>query len=384
MNAASGRAQRIWLPVSGVRDSSLRSQRSLVVAISAVVIAFAAAWLTLSAQHSVYPPALALFRVYLLLAHVGIGLLWWHKRPGHAIGTVLVIGGFLWGATALQGSSMPLVFAIGVFAEGLASLTTFYLAVVFPHGRPTTVAERALVTVGGAVVILLVPISMMVNPMLVGGGGPLSRCAVPCPANAFFVADVPAAAAVIGAVSVVLALMATLGVVLLWIVRLRRATPARARALAPVAIASLIFFPVFFLFHLGRWVLALPPAVQEDLAWLLIAARLVFPLGFLIALVQADLWAGSARLRLLNELVRRPSARRWSDAVAQSLNDPQARVAYREPDGRNYVDASGVRLGGDGEAGRLTVDVERGGEVVARIVTDPALIHEPETARGSD
>jgi len=164
----------------------------------------------------------------------------------------------------------------------------------------------------------------------------------------------------------------------LCIVRLHRATAARARALAPVAIASLIFFPIFFLYHLGRWAFALQPAVQEDLAWLLIAARLVFPLSFLVALIHADLWAGSARLRLLNELVRQPSGKRWNEAIAKSLNDPAARVAYREPDGRNYVDAFGVRLVGDRDAGRLTVDIEHGGVVVARIVTDPALVHEPE------
>ncbi len=378
MNAVSGHTERLWLPVTAVRDSSLRSQRSLIVAISAVIVAGAAAWLTLSAPHSTNPPALTLFRVYLLLAHVGIGLLWWHKRPGHGIGTVLIIGGFLWGATALQGAGAPIVYAIGVLAEGLASLTTFYLAVVFPHGRPTTLAERTLVGIGAVVAVLLVPISMMVSPHLIGGGGPLSRCAVPCPANAFFVADAPVVGAAIGAISLVLALVATLGVVLLWIARLRRATPARARAQAPVAAASLIFFPVFFMFHLGRWALSLPPAVQDDLAWLLIAARLAFPLAFLLALIQADLWAGSARLRLLNELLHRPSGPRWNEAIAQSLNDPAARVGYREPDGPNYLDAAGVRLGGSRDADRLTVDVERGGDVVARIVTDPALVHEPE------
>lgn len=378
MNAVSSHAERLWLPAAAVRDSSLRSQRSLVVAISALIVAAAAAWLTLSAPQSTNPPALTIFRVYLLLAHVGIGLLWWHKRPGHGIGTVLIIGGFLWGATALQGASAPIVFAIGVLAEGLASLTTFYLAVVFPQGRPTTTVERALVGIGGVVAVLLVPITMMTSPQLIGGGGPLSMCAVPCPPNAFFVADAPVVAAALGAVSLVLALLAILGVVVLWIVRLRRATPARARALAPVAIASLVFFPVFFMYHVSRWALSLPPDVQEDLAWLLVGARLAFPLAFLVALVQADLWAGSARLRLLNELLQRPSGVRWNEAIAQSLNDPAARVGYREPDGANYLDASGVRLGGSRDAGRLTVNVERGGEVVARIVTDPALAHEPE------
>ena len=119
MNAASGRATRLWLPDTSVRNTSLRSQRSLVVAIAAVIVAIAAAALTLSAPQSINPPALAIFRVYLLLAHVGIGLVWWHKRPGHAIGTVLVIGGFLWGATALQGSSMSVIYTVGVVAEGL-------------------------------------------------------------------------------------------------------------------------------------------------------------------------------------------------------------------------------------------------------------------------
>src|SRR3954454_10888206 len=53
----------------------------------------------------------------------------------------------------------------------------------------------------------------------------------------------------------------------------------------------------------SRLVLDADPATLEPMAWVVVAIRVVLPVGFVAALVQADLFAGGARGRLLEHLL---------------------------------------------------------------------------------
>ena len=116
----------------------------------------------------------------------------------------------------------------------------------------------------------------------------------------------------------------------------------------------------------------------DDLGWLLIAARVIFPLGFLLALVQADVFAAKALRGLLAELSSHPSHARWRDAIAGALDDRALRIAYRDDSGR-FVDADGTVLDPEAPAeGQIWVPVERDRTTIAALAIDPALAYDPE------
>ena len=105
---------------------------------------------------------------------------------------------------------------------------------------------------------------------------------------------------------------------------------------------------------------------------------MIFPLGFLLALVQADVFAAKALRGLLAELSSRPSHARWRDAIAGALDDREVRIAYRDDAGR-FVEADGtVRDPEVPPNGQIWVPVERDGTTVAALAVDPVLAYDPE------
>jgi hypothetical protein len=63
-----------------------------------------------------------------------------------------------------------------------------------------------------------------------------------------------------------------------------------------------------------------------------LATRALLPLGFLLALLQAELVTGRALRTLLERLATRPSAEQWRDTIADALDDPDLRLGYRDPE----------------------------------------------------
>jgi signal transduction histidine kinase len=91
--------------------------------------------------------------------------------------------------------------------------------------------------------------------------------------------------------------------------------------------------------------------------------------GFLLALLQSEVFAQRAQNRMLLELSRRPTPDEWRDVVAGALDDPSLRLL--DPDGA----AAGP--------GRLRAPVGRDGHTVAVLEADEALGEEPELLRAA-
>ncbi len=117
----------------------------------------------------------------------------------------------------------------------------------------------------------------------------------------------------------------------------------------------------------------------DVLGWLVVAVHMVFPLGFALALVQADVFAAQALRRLLVELVRRPTPEHWRAVVAGALDDPSLRLGFWDPRRHEFRDSDGEELlRPEPGTARQWIDVARGGRPVAAIVTDDALAEDPE------
>jgi hypothetical protein len=123
-----------------------------VVAMAIVPMTVVLWWLALTSDHLQWPVASALYRSALMAALIGVGLYWWIRRPASRFGPLLVVVGVLVWVVSWQFSERPLVFDIGVVAEGPAFVLTFYLFLAFPMGRVDPPTARWLMVALAAVV----------------------------------------------------------------------------------------------------------------------------------------------------------------------------------------------------------------------------------------
>jgi signal transduction histidine kinase len=349
------------------------------------ILAFAGISVLLAAtsDHVERPSATALYYGYLVAVSMLAGLCWRVRRPSSSFGHLLMAFGLAVWVVSWQSSDWPLLFDIGVLADGAGFLLTYWLFLAFPSGRLRTTSNRLLVgglalTVAGFFLpwALLAPV--------IAGGGPLASCVPACPANVLQIGTDLDAVAFLGRWETYLMLAMTLVVLGVYWRRTMRASRPMRRSLLAVAATSLLFLPVFFTYHFSRQILEADPATVEVMGWALVGMRVLLPLGFLVALFQAELFAGAARGRLLEQLLRRPSPQRWREAVATAVDDPGAELAYWDPETARYRRPDGDELARpEAGSGRTWVTADRDGRPVAALVLDNTLAEDPELVRAA-
>jgi signal transduction histidine kinase len=364
---------------------ALASTRTAQIAIGAAVAPMLAITLSLalSSDHLERPLTTGLYFAYLTGASITIGLYWWVRRSASRIGPLLVTFGFLVWVVSLQSSDRPLLFDVAILAEGPTFLVTFFLFLSFPTGRLESAAARWLMAaLAIGVVAFFLPWALF-SPVI-AGGGPLTACAPNCPENVLQIGSAPKLVEVVGKAETYTALAITLATLLIYGMRVRRASRPQRRALMAVAVTSLLFLPAYFTFNFAAWILHLDPATLETLAWGIVFTRILLPLGFLVALLQAQLFAGKALRSLLELLAGRPSPRQWREMIATSLDDASLRLAYYDPASGRFRDVDGAELAPGGvEAGRRWVPIERDEIPVAAMIIDGALAEDPELVRAA-
>jgi hypothetical protein len=366
-------------PVAG-RLTVRTAQAAVMVAV--LPLAGSAIWFALASDHVERPVPTALYRGYLVAAPLLVGLYWWLRRPASRFGPLLVTFGAGAWVYSLQSSDAPLLFDLGVLSEFPLLWLTFYLFLAFPTGRVESLAERVLMAVLALILVGFFLPWALLSPVI-AGGGPLSVCVPACPANVLQVGSAPSLVAWVGDAETYGTLAVTAAVLVTYALRLRAATRPQRRALIAVAATSLLFLPVFFAYHFARLVLGVSPETLEPLAWALVGARVLLPLGFLAALWQAELFAATSLRRLLERLATRPSPERWRDDIAIALDDPPLQLGFHDPRVERFREADGAELAPPPPAGRTWVPVERDGQPVAAMVIDEALGEDPELVRAA-
>ena len=299
-----------------------------------------------------------------------------------AFGPLLAAFGLSVWVVSWQSLDWALAFDIGVLAEAVAFVLTFYLFLAFPSGRLQTLGNRLLVGRRPLPVLFFVPWALL-TPVIAGGGA-LSGCRPACPANVLQVGSNPGAVEFLGRWNTYAMLALVIAVLGVYWRRVATASRPQRRALIAVAASSLLFLPIFFIYHFSRLILHADPSTLERMSWALVGIRVIMPLGFLAALFQAQLFAGAARGRLLEQLLPRPSPQQWRDAVAVALDDPPLRIGYWDAAAERYREADGTELTTpDPGSGRSRVEAHRGGQPVAAMVIDDALAEDPELVRAA-
>ena len=180
-----------------------------------------------------------------------------------------------------QGSNWPVVFDLGVLVEAPVWLLTIYLFLAFPMGRIEPRAARwPMCGLGLGALFTFLPWALLTP--VIAGGGPLTRCAPDCPANALQIGSHPKLAEVAGKAEIYIALTLAAVVFVLYLIRLLRASRASApvarrgrRHVAP-APAGVVRLQ---LSARGSW--SSIPETLQVMAWVIVGTRILLPLGFL-------------------------------------------------------------------------------------------------------
>jgi signal transduction histidine kinase len=367
--------------VVGARLSATTAQKLAAAAIVPMVAV--TLWFALNGEHLTRPVAAGLYWSYLIAASMLIGLYWWRRRPASGFGPLLVVLGVLTWVVSWQGSNTALVFDVGVLAEAPFFLWTLLLFLAFPTGRlEHRLAHWLMAALGFAALAFFYPWALL-SPVI-AGGGPLTACAPNCPANALQVGSAPGVAEVLGKAETYAALALTAAVTLFYVARVRAASKPQRRTLMAVAVTSLLFPPAWFALNFAAWILTADPATLDTLAWLVVGARILLPLGFLIALLQAELFAVRALQGLLQRLAARPTPEGWRDMIAEVVDDRALRLAYRDPATGRFREAGGEELlPPPADERRAWVPVEHDGRPVAAMEIDETLAEDPELVRAA-
>lgn len=361
--------------VAGAQDHA-RGVRRLAAAALAPMVAVTA-WMALDSNHLQWPAASALYWGYLTAAPVLVGLYWWTRRPVSRFGPALVTYGLVAWVVSWSSSDWPPAFALAGLAEPLFLALALHLLLVFPMGRFEPRASRWLLVAFGAAVLLSYPPLILFSPAITGGG-PLALCAPNCPQNPFQIGSHPDLVMTTSRVAVWIVLAVAAGVMAVFAARLRSASRPQRRALMAVALTSIVWLAAFFAFHLSRQ-LQLDAEVVDALQWCAAFARPLPPLGFLIALLQAELFAAHALSALLQRLAGGPTPRQWRDAVAGALDDDALRLAFYEPVTQRFREPDGAELEPAESGGRrVWVPIDRDEQPVAAMVIDETLAEDPE------
>ena len=339
--------------------------------------------LAATSDHVEHRTATALYYGYLVAASLLVGLYWFVRRPNNACGPLLAMFGMAVWVASWQSSDWALAFDVGVLAEAVAFVLTFYLFLAFPGGRLRTLGNRLLVAAMIVVAAAFYLPWALLSPGLTGGG-PLSICRPACPANVLQVGSNAAAVEFLGRAEIYALLALVLAVLGGYWVRLSNASRPQRRALIAVAASALLFLPSFFIYEFSRQILEADPATLEPMAWALVGVRGIVPLGFLAALFQSELFAGAVRGRLLEQLTRRPSPQQWRGALAVALDDPPVRIAFWDPEAGRFRDPDGSELTPPHPgSGRSRVEADRDGQPVVAMDIDEALTEDPQLVRAA-
>jgi signal transduction histidine kinase len=307
-------------------------------------------------------------------ALLACGLVFWGRRPGNAVGPLLVAAGCAWFLAEWDnaGASSAAVFTMGLVFFAACPPLAAWAMLAYPGGRLSFWEERVAValTLAAAVLLLGLLPALFYDPATVG--------CMQCPGNLLLVADDPALADDLNRVGVHLGLAWALLLIAVAGWRVARSRGTRQRVVAPVVAAGCAYLGLVaatFVTSLERGFVG--SGEFERRLWLGQAAALA---AFAAAVAWGLLRARRTRsslARLVVELGESAPPGGLRDGLAEALADPDLQLAYPVGEGR-YADARGrpVELGLPDD--RAATPLVREGRPVALLLHRADLLDNPE------
>jgi signal transduction histidine kinase len=307
-------------------------------------------------------------------ALLACALVFWGRRPGNAVGPLLVAASCAWFLAEWDNpeAGSAVVFTIGLVLYAACAPLVGWAMLAYPGGRLASWEERVAVALAlaGAVLVLGLLPALVFDPTTGACGQ--------CPDNLLLVADEPGLFADLNRVGVHLALAWSLLLIAVACWKVARASSARRRVVAPVVAAGSVYLGLIaatFAASLDRGFVG--SGALERRLWFAQA-------GALAALALAVAWrllrtrrTRSSLARLVVELGEAAPAGGLRDALAAALVDPELEIAYPVGEER-YADARGRPLDLAGVDGRAATPLVREGKTVAVLLHRTDLLDNPE------
>jgi len=315
--------------------------------------------LALAGDELVRPGLQALLFNWITVPYLISGTIAWWRRPESRLGPLMIATGFVMALTALQWSTIPVLFSIGHLLDLVPAAMFLHVFLAYPTGRVVGRLRQVVVVCGyaTAVVLQLAKIVLGINPD-----------------SLFTITTKPVLAGRIEQVQLVtMSVLLLVGAVLLLV---RRPSPSLARR-RPVALLvdsfglALIMLALLFVAGLRGW-----PQV-ETVRHVTFAVLGLAPVVFLLGLLDARL-ARTDVGALLMELRAHPGGD-LREPLARALHDPSLTLAFWLPKYGSWSDSEGhsVTLPG-GAGGRATRVIYRDHEPVVALEFDRSLEDEHE------
>jgi signal transduction histidine kinase len=297
-------------------------------------------------------------------------LIMW-RQPGNGLWMLLgasILASYTWELGFIPSS---LAWTLGELLRDIGQAVLVHIVVAFPTGQLRHGWDRVLV-IGVYAYVLTVSLSGLLvwDPDFVCDPGAF------CPDSLLLVWPNEQAADVVrwfiaATVPIVaVATLATLGS------HWRHATPLARRALLPVLVAFPVNVVISTLYYVSV------NLNQEEFAGGVLAAILnpivgwvsfVIPIGIFLGVLQLHL-ARIAVSDLVTELVRGVPLGGLRDRLARALHDRTLVLAFPAPSGDGFVDAAGRAVNmPEADASRSVTTLERGDELLAVLIHDPAV-----------
>ncbi len=355
-----------------------RAQRlDVLVGVLALAAAFGAIEVITSGGVVLDPVGYSVVLAGNIIAAALAGLLWLRGRPWSPFGRVLLGLAALDTVAALVGSPSPWLFIGAVLVQWIAALGSTWVMVAFPSGKLDGGGRAVMAIAAGTFVFLALP-QMLVTESVTGIAA-VGRCAGDCPPNALLVASHGSLSHALGTAAGAGRTAWAVGIVVLLTAHFIAASRPRRRMIAPVYATALPFAIVFglnalFVDTLRSHALATP--------WIhisFVVTRMVFPLGYIGAILLAQAYAGVALTDMARVLRSAPPLSEAEALVRRVLDDDTARVGFWLPRLRRFVDRHGELLELESAAeGRSWRSFSRSGDTTIALEHDPALADYPE------
>src|SRR6266540_1941945 len=302
------------------------------------------------------------------------GLAFWGRRPGNAVGPILVAASVAWFVAEWDNPSIgsAVGFTIGLALYAACPPFVAWAMLAYPSGRLASWGERLAigVTLAGAVLVLGLLPALFLDPAAAG-------CAQ-CPENGLVVSDEPGLFDDLNRVGVHLGLAWSLLVIAMAVWRLVRSSAAKRRVVAPLLLAGGVY--------LGLVASTFGASLDRGFVGSgELQRRLWFgQAGALAALALAVSWGlvsarrtRSSLARLVVELSESAPAGGLREALARSLGDPELEIAYLVGEER-YADARGRTVDLASVDVRAATPLLRDGRPLAVLLHRTDLVENPQ------
>ena len=148
------------------------------------------AWAVATSAVLVHPVATGLLRGTVVTSCVAVGCYLAQRRPESGFGLLLAANGLLFGLTALNAASDPVVFTLGRIVNVALWFSLAYLFLAFPGHTIRSAPQRRLLYALGAAIVAAWLATLLVSDRL-PLAGQFVNCVDKCPPNGLQVATVP-------------------------------------------------------------------------------------------------------------------------------------------------------------------------------------------------